>query len=407
MNRSIKVLVAHPGTQYSHQLVKQLEQKGLLYKFYTGFAIAEKSYLHKLFSLLPRSVQKKISNRIITGIPAGKIRPVMLPELKALYKLYKEGNSETIFYERNKKFQEAIPDKALKECDVVIGFDTSSWILEERCKALGKKFILDVSIAHPLSKRKVYAQIAAAYPEWKFALKDKADHLVAIEQKEMENADAIAVASSFSRQTLIDNHVPAAKIFVNAYGVNATDFSPVEKKNDSTIKFVFVGLVDARKGIPLLLEAWKKIDQSVATLTLIGPVEPAIRELIQTRYPGILVKGKVPFAELKSLLPQYDVLVFPSYFEGFGLVVPEAMACGLPVITTDATCGSDVVDEGINGRVIPAGNADRLYDALQAFIYNRSGLQQMGRNARQKAVQNSWEAYGERWENVIRQTAAS
>lgn len=405
MNSSVKVLVAHPGTQYSHQLVKQLEQKGLLYKFYTGFAIAEKSYLHKLFSLLPRSVQKKISNRIITGIPAGKIRPVMLPELKALYKLYKGGNSETIFYERNKKFQEAIPDKALKECDVVIGFDTSSWILEERCKALGKKFILDVSIAHPLSKRKAYAQIAAAYPEWKFALKDKSDDLVTIEQREMENADAIAVASSFSRQTLIDNHVPAAKIFVNGYGVNATDFSPVEKPGDGLLKFVFVGLVDARKGMPLLLEAWEKIDQSAASLTLIGPVEPAIRELIQTRYPGILVKGKVPFAELKSLLPQYDVLVFPSYFEGFGLVVPEAMACGLPVITTDATCGSDVVDEGIDGRVIPAGNTDQLYKALQAVIDNRSVLRQMGRNARQKAVQNSWEAYGERWEKLIRQTA--
>ncbi|MET0394944.1 MAG: glycosyltransferase family 4 protein [Chitinophagaceae bacterium] len=402
----MKVLVAHPGTQYSHQLVKQLEQRGLLYRFYTGFAMAQGSRLHRLFSLLPQRVQKKLSNRIITGVPAHKVRPIMLPEAKSLYKLSKGASSEAVFYERNKKFQEAIPDSALKACDVVIGFDTSSWILQQRCRALGKKFILDVSIAHPLSKRAIYAQIAAAYPDWKFALKDKSDQLVAIEQQEMEQADVIAVASSFSRHTLIENNVSPSKIAVNGYGVHAGDFLPAEKQQGGPVKFVFVGLVDARKGIPLLLDAWEGTRHAGASLTLIGPVETGIRELIATRYPGVIVKGKLPFAELKKELPLYDAMVFPSYFEGFGLVVPEAMACGLPVITTSATCGPDVMEDGVEGRVIPAGNIDRLRQALQEFIDNRDRLGEMSRHARAKALQHTWEAYGARWEQLIRQTLA-
>lgn len=402
----MKVLIAHPGTQYSHQLVRQLEQKGLLYRFYTGFAVAEKSFLHKVISVLPRAVRKKISNRVITGVPAHKVKPIALPELKALYQLSRGGNSEDVFYLRNKRFQEAIPDRALKACDVVIGFDTSSWILQQRCKTLGKKFILDVSIAHPLSKRTVYQQIAAAYPGWKFALKDKQDQLIAIEQQEMEQADAIAVASSFSKKTLEENNIHASKITVNGYGVNATDFAPVENKQAVTVKFVFVGLVDARKGIPLLLEAWQQINHAGASLTLIGPADAVTQELIAAKHPDVIVKGKLPFAELKKELPFYDAMVFPSYFEGFGLVVPEAMACGLPVITTDATCGPDVITDGIDGRVIPAGDISGLQKALQGFIDDRIKLQEMGRQARSKALQHSWDAYGTRWERLIRQTVS-
>jgi len=397
----VKILIAHPGTQYSYQLVKQLEKQGLLYRFYTGIAIAEGSILQKLFSFLPMAIQKKISNRIIEDVPTKKIRNIALPELRALRSIAKQRNSEDVFYQRNKHFQLAIPDSALQEADLVIGFDTSSWLLIDRCKQLGTKFILDVSIAHPASKQKVYTSIGAAYPSWNITLKNKPQYLIDLEQQELEKADAIVVASSFSKQTLIDNGIGNNKIFVNPYGVQADAFFPAIKKHQSIINFVFVGLVDARKGVPLLLDVWKKLHLAEATLTLIGPISQEVESIIKTSYPTVVVKGKVPFADLKQLMPKYDVLIFPSYFEGFGLVVLEAMAAGLPVITTNATCGPDLIDHEVDGIIMKTGNSGQLSYAIQSFIDNRYSLATMGKKTREKALKYSWEAYGERWKNLL------
>lgn len=398
----LKVLVAHPGTQYSHQLVKQLEKQDLLYQFCTGFAIAEKSWKGRLIKLLPQKLFKKISNRIINHVPAQKIKTQAILEWKTIRRM-RTGDTEQVIYERNKLFQEAIPDKAIITSDVVIGFDTSSWILIERCKKLGKKFILDVSIAHPLSKKKVYDQIATAYPGWNMSLKHKPDELIRLEQKEMNESDHIVVASSFSRNTLIENHVDGNKITVNSYGVDSGLFYPVNKNNkeNKKIRFVFVGLIDARKGVPLLLEAWNAIKDHQSELTLIGPVSEESKKMIGQNFPGVIVKGKISFAELTGVLPMYDVLVFPSYFEGFGLVVLEAMSCGLPVITTDATCAPDVIDDGKNGILVQTGSTKELQLAMTSFINGTYDLSVMSRNAREKSLQYSWDSYGKRWSEII------
>ncbi len=399
----VKVLIAHPGTQYSHQLVKQLEKQGLLYRFYTGIAIAEHSFFYRMLRFLPDALHKKISNRVIESVPNHKVKNALVIEWRALWELQKGKDSEAVFYERNKQFQEQIPDAAILASDVVIGFDTSSWILIERCKQLKRPFILDVSIAHPAEKAKVYTQIATQYPGWSFAIKHKSNALISLEQQELEQANAIVVASSFTKQTLIKQGISDQAISVNPYGVNASLFFPSIKAASTKINFVFVGLVDARKGVPLLLDVWKQINKDEATLTLIGPVSSSIKTMIETAHPDVEVKGKIPFAELNATLSRYDVLVFPSYFEGFGLVVPEAMACGLPVITTTATCGADIIDNGFNGLVIDVGSVTALFNAMQSIINRRYNLSEMSKRAREKAMQLSWDAYGERWKKILSQ----
>lgn len=397
----MKVLLAHPGTQYSHQLAKQLEKQGLLYRFYTGVAISEYSLFCFFLRFFPKSIQSKISNRVIKDVPSKKIKNAYFLEWKAILQLKKGKNSEAVFYERNRRFQKQIPDKAILACDVVIGFDTSSWLLIERCKKLKRLFILDVSIAHPAEKAKVYHQIASQYPKWSFAIQHKAALLIALEQQELEQADAIVVASSFTKKTLVKQNIGEKAISVNPYGVNASLFFPSIKTASTKINFVFVGLVDARKGVPLLLDAWKYIDKNEATLTLIGPVSNSVKNIIEVAHPEVIVKGKIPFADLNAELSKYDVLVFPSYFEGFGLVIPEAMACGLPVITTTATCGSDIIEHEYDGLVLETGNTTALLYAMQSIINRRYNLDEMSKRSREKALSLSWDAYGERWKNIL------
>lgn len=84
--------------------------------------------------------------------------------------------------------------------------------------------------------------------------------------------------------------------------------------------------------------------------------------------------------------------MFPSFFEGFGLVLLEAMACGLPAIASNATASADVLAEA-SGRLLPGGDLDNLADPLRWFDQNRSRLPAMGRAARKRAGECTWERY--------------
>ena len=375
----------------------------MLFEFHTGLAFGKDSWVYKISSRLPSKLFNKISNRFIDDVPDRFIKRYPFIEISALLKLKIGHGEEEVFYCRNKQFQNNISDTIIGNIDAVIGFDTSSWILAERCKRLSKRFFLDVSIAHPVSKDKVYRQLIKVYPEWKFFVKKKEYKHIAVEEAEMELASHIVVASSFTLNTYVEHGIPIKKISINSYGVDAQMFKPEakQKNQNNPIRFVFVGSVDARKGIPFLLETWLNIHAPNIELTLIGPVTAAIEKFIHVRYPSVIIKGKLSFDEVRKILPRYDVMIFPSFFEGFGLVVPEAMACGIPVITTTATCGDDLIENGRDGFVIDPGNEIKLKGCIQYFIDKPGKINEIGILARKKAELFSWDEYGSRWKKVL------
>ena len=401
MKLANKVLLAHPGTQHSFHLAQQLYKHNLLCAFYTGIAFGDGSWQKEIIDWLPLNYQNKISNRFLTGVPHQLIKNNFIHELKAIWKLKNKKNAERVLFERNKLFQEGIPNSAIKASDVIVGFDTSSWILAKRCKDLGKKFILDISIAHPYEKQKVYNIISGQYPEWAFSLKQKSQYFIDLELSEMEMADEIIVASLFTKNTLINYGIKENKIHVIPYGTDIEIFKPNIHKNNNKTRFVFVGLVDARKGIPVLLEAWDLMNKKNAELTLIGPLSNNIQLLIKSQFPEVILTGKIPYKDLAAELPKYDVLVFPSYFEGFGLVIPEAMACGLTVITTAATCGPDILTNSLDGYLIPSGDAKSLLSHMKILLENRVLLKNLQVAALEKAQKLTWNTYGEKWKTLI------
>src|SRR5205085_12517328 len=116
------------------------------------------------------------------------------------------------------------------------------------------------------------------------------------------------------------------------------------------------------KGIPLLIEAWKALALKGSELWLVGPIGERERKLIP-ELPGLCVKGKYPFEELPDLMRQCDVLVFPSYCDGFALVLLEALASGMPIISTEATAAPDLIEDGVEGFLIQSGDLDALRQA--------------------------------------------
>jgi len=299
---------------------------------------------------------------------------------------------------RNEAFQKAIPDHELEQSDIIIGFDTSSWILAERCKKLGKRFILDVSIAHPLSKKKVYEKLSEEFPDWSLELKPKKEALIAKEVLETELADLIVVPSTFVKGTYLENGVDGKKISINPFGTNIEAFRHNLAKPKDKCIFFFLGGLTARKGLPFLLETWKQCSFQNAELIIAGFSDlPPGFELP----PNVTNLGRLAKEERNQIFDQAHVFVFPSFFEGLAQVQIEAMASGLPVIGTTNSGAPDLIEAGKHGFVIEPGNVEALKKAMTFFVQNPDQIQKMGIDARKKSEQFTWDAYGERWVNLL------
>jgi glycosyltransferase involved in cell wall biosynthesis len=214
-------------------------------------------------------------------------------------------------------------------------------------------------------------------------------------------ATRIVVASSYTKQTLVAHGVPVERIVVNPYGVDLDSFVPPKApRSRQPLRFLFLGAISARKGVPLLVEAWRTLALSNAELWLVGSIEHHQRALIPD-LPGLNVMGKFPFEQLPDLLRRCDVLVFPSYCEGFALVLLEALASGMPIITTEATAGPDLIGDKREGLLIPSGNIDALREAIKYFLDQPDRLEEMSLAARACAERFSWDSYGDRWQRIL------
>jgi len=270
--------------------------------------------------------------------------------------------------------------------------DCSLWQFEA-AKHLGRACIYDMPIGYYPAWESLQIELARKYVDWLPAGGLASSRYVRPNQKhqEMELADLVLAPTSFVERT-IHEFLPGKRVERAAYGVDLDFWSPSEERaQNRPLTFLYAGQISLRKGMPLLLAAWEKAALGDARLELVG-----IWQLAEARR-GSLPKGVsvVPPCSREELRERYrgaDVFVFPSYFEGFGLVLLEAMACGLPAIASDATAGPDVLSEAM-GRVIPRGELEPLVEALRWFAGHRERLPAMSVAARREAERRTWEDY--------------
>lgn len=393
-----KVLIAHPGTQHSHYLAIQLHNNGYLLKFHTGIAFGSNHIISRLASFLPKIIRNQIRGRIIAELPDEKIKRNIFNEIKSLYKINQGNNEEEVFHIRNKEFQESISKIELQLADIVIGYDTSSWILARRCKDLGIPFILDVSIGHPLSKNIISNALRKKYPDWETQIQIKNKELIEYETIENSLASLIITPSHFVKNSFIENHVEENKIKVNPFGTDTSYFIFHQKKQKKKIKFLFFGGLTARKGLPLLLSVWKKNTFLDAELTIAGFGELPNKLKLPN---SVLNKGKVALEERMELFKEHDIFIFPSNFEGFAQVQIEAVASGLPLISTPNAGGEEIISNGFNGLLIKPESEIELEQAINFFINNPEKIAEMSRNQKHKINNFTWDAYGKRWINIL------
>jgi glycosyltransferase involved in cell wall biosynthesis len=182
--------------------------------------------------------------------------------------------------------------------------------------------------------------------------------------QEYEAADTIYVHSNYTRQSFLDAGIAPDRLERTYLHVHPRFEPPTSRPDDDTFRVVYVGRVEATKGIPLLFEAFDQLSIRDKQLTLVGGwstrrmrtyVEPWLADDAIRLAPG----------DPLPALHRADVFVHPTYEDGFGYAPAEALACGVPVIVTEDTGMKEYVRNGENGYVVPTGRVAPIVNRLE------------------------------------------
>lgn len=206
-------------------------------------------------------------------------------------------------------------------------------------------------------------------------------------EKEEPVTDLFLSPSSFSTECLLSWGIPRGKIAEVPFGVDGTLFRPTDEDRGDKIRFSFSGGVSRRKGVDSLLRVWKRLALPNAELHLYGRVRDDVRPELEGA-KNVVCHGHI---YLPAELPRNHVFVFPSILEGSAKSVYEALACGLPTITTPES--GSIVRDGMDGFLVPKSDDERLAEAI-ARLYNDSELVRgMALSARERALDYTWLRY--------------
>lgn len=215
------------------------------------------------------------------------------------------------------------------------------------------------------------------------------------------------VASSFTKSTLVEHGAPAERIEVIPYGVDLNWFKPegTHRSANGPLRLLFVGTVSQRKGVKYLVDALESLPAGSAELTICGRLVDDVRILRGRRAP-VHVRAFVNAGDLLREMQSSDLFVFPSLAEGFGHVLLEAMACGLPVIGTTRTAAPDLIQDGCEGFLTEPGSVPDLVRCIERFLHNRSAQRKMGMASRARAEEFSWGAFRRKLAAAVREMVA-
>jgi glycosyltransferase involved in cell wall biosynthesis len=277
----------------------------------------------------------------------------------------------------------------------IMGFGTELFDVAEQTGALK---VVDCPNSHPTSYFGYWQRECDLWcpgervpiPRWMFARMNR----------ELERADLVLCPSVFVRDTMVINGIPAERCFVNPFGVDTSIFTPRETAPDKP-RFVCVGTICLRKGHQYLFRAFQQVkarqpDAELICVSDIGFKRDFRKE--RPKWEGTFTHlQRLPHADLARLLRSASAFVLASVEEGFARVISEAMGAGLPIIATYETGATTLVQDGVEGLIVPARNPEKLAEAMLRLATDRELNERMGRAAWRKGAQhNSWQDYGDR-----------
>lgn len=402
----MKSVLSYPGTMlHAQQIALALHEQGCLKTFVTSFHYSAQGWGDRLLRALPSSqaaaLREQLLRRSIETVPHSLVQAY--PAWEILRSIAAKGGAGPVTVDRlwdlmSHRFDVAVASGHVPGADAIHAFEYTALASFQRAAQEGAARILHLpslssrqfeSIRRrELARWKQLDDANAAYFSERFARRQ------ARRDAEIGLADLIVTNSALTARSHIAGGADPAKILIVPLGAPPLPdrARPPRGNETGALKVVYAGNVTLGKGVPHLLEAWRRLPATDhARLDIYGRIGlPA--DLLAPADDTIRFHGARPRAELFQAFEQADVLVFPSLADGFGMVVAEAMAQGLPVIVTDMTGAADLVTPE-NGLVIPSADAEALTQALAWCLDNRPRLQAMREGALETARHHQWPAY--------------
>ena len=368
-----------------------LHEAGLLDRFFTDSYSGNKPWLRRAVQAMPDRLRPESLERWLGRFEAS-LPPERVVSFEGLGWKYARARRwartaaevQAVYDGVAARFnQRILAHPAFANGEVVWGFNGASLGLFEAARTQGRRCIVEQTILPKQLAVQLLAEEVARWPGWdaRAAASGSAEPATRAPREEAEwaLADRIVAGSAFVRDGLLQLGVPADKVCVVPYGVDAGRFAASDAgkrglcadAGGGALRVLFAGEVGLRKGVPDLLDALQRLPAGAVEARLAGRIALS-REKLRDLPSCIQLLGPVPRSRMGELFRWADVFVLPSLVEGSATVTYEALMSGVPVVATP-NAGAPVRD-GVDGTVVPIRDPQTLALALRRYALDSEFL---------------------------------
>jgi glycosyltransferase involved in cell wall biosynthesis len=395
------VLVIQMGARMRYAVPRILHSAGRLAHFHTDLA-GDRGWPVLLRAIPERARPRALSRllqRRIEGIPRHLVSAHSLLGLKIAYQERTAPGPDELaeaYIQSGHKLCRLALRRGFEGARVVGAIGTSSEPLLQAARREGKATFTEQIITPPSVEREIMEHEQADFPDWETGASPmgSSHRFEEVCRREWALTDLLVCGSEFVRQGIKQAGGPFDRCVVVPYGVTLPGHPAprAERVSVRSLQVLTIGAVGLRKGAPYVLQAAEAM-RGRAEFRWLGRV--ALSEFARKQMaPHVVLEGQTSRDETMRKLAAADVFLLPSVCEGSATVCYEALALGIPVITTP-NAGA-VVRDGKDGFIVPIRDVKTIVDRLDLLARNPGLRSQLGASARARAAEFTIERYGQR-----------
>lgn len=381
------VTISCSGKLHAFALAEQMARHEMLDNLYTSYSSNKNGFLRNFIKRMDRE-----------EIPLEKIKTNT--SLAFPIKLW-----QSKVHIWNPMFDNWVAKQLFKsDSKVFIGWSGMSLCCIRQAKKKGMLTILERGSSHIVVQERILKEEYGHFGK-KFEVHPA---VIKRELQEYQETDYISVPSFFVRDSFIQEGIAEEKLILNSYGANEY-FTPAKKSEapgKRKFRILYLGSLSIRKGLIYLFKALNQLKFTPDSFEIwfIGRIEEEFQPIVdEYKKDNWIFFGQINHYDLRKYLVQCDVGVQPSLEEGLSMVIPQMLSCGIPVIITPNTGGENIIQNELNGFVVPIRDPLAIAEYLEFLFDNRKKLESM-KIAAVLAIATgfTWNDYGDRYrENIL------
>jgi glycosyltransferase involved in cell wall biosynthesis len=385
----MRILVSSPAINaYVRALVTELARRNLLDQFHTTIGFARR--------------RVPLAPGLVASHP-------VLETLRIAAQRFRFGwttryETGPLSFDRVARNLDRAVSRSVHSQDAVYAYEDAAMETFRTAKERHICCVYELPIAYFEVVQRLCREEADRYPHWEPTLLATRDSAAKLDRKraEMFLADLVVCPSQF-----VADSIPKEQRFViSPFGSPDAVSGTRQPVSRDRLRVLFAGTLSQRKGLADLFAAIRLVDRRDIEWVVLGTALMPL-SFYRKQCPEFIYERPRRHREALALMSSCDILVLPSIVEGRALVLQEAMACGLPIIVTPNTGGSDLVVHGRTGCLVPIRSPESIAASILRLADDRPLLEYMSEQARRKAAEYTWSHYTNQIVQAIEMQVAS